>query len=79
MASNCEYSRSRKIKEFQAEKVLLEQQVQDLKVKCESVEKREIERRSIEEKKHAEEIAFLKKTNVQLKVHPTHSKRLMHS
>ena len=40
----------------------------ELKSKCEAIEKRENERRSMEEKKHAEEIAFLKKTNVQLKV-----------
>lgn len=57
-----------KIKELEEEKRNLEQQVLELKAKCEAIEKRENERRSIEEKKHAEEIAFLKKTNVQLKV-----------
>jgi hypothetical protein len=40
----------------------------ELKAKCEAIEKREAERRAMEERKHAEEIAFLKKTNVQLKV-----------
>ena len=40
----------------------------ELKTKCEAIEKRESERRAMEERKHAEEIAFLKKTNVQLKV-----------
>jgi hypothetical protein len=40
----------------------------ELKAKCEAIEKRESERRAMEERKHAEEIAFLKKTNVQLKV-----------
>jgi dynein light intermediate chain len=59
-----------KIKELEEEKRQLEQQVLELKSKCEAIEKRENERRSIEEKKHAEEIAFLKKTNVQLKVCP---------
>jgi dynein light intermediate chain len=39
-----------------------------LKTKCEAIEKREAERRAMEERKHSEEIAFLKKTNVQLKV-----------
>jgi dynein light intermediate chain len=39
-----------------------------LKTKCEAIEKRDAERRAMEERKHSEEIAFLKKTNVQLKV-----------
>ena len=39
-----------------------------MKTKCEAIEKREGERRAMEERKHSEEIAFLKKTNVQLKV-----------
>lgn len=38
------------------------------KAKCEAIEKREIERRQIEEKKHTEEVQFLKRTNQQLKV-----------
>lgn len=38
------------------------------KAKCDAVEKRENERRQLEEKKHAEEIQFLKRTNQQLKV-----------
>lgn len=38
------------------------------KAKCEATEKREIERRQVEEKKHNEEIQFLKRTNQQLKV-----------
>lgn len=40
----------------------------ELKAKCDAIEKREAERRAIEEKKHAEEIQFLKRTNQQLKV-----------
>jgi len=32
------------------------------------IEKHEAEQRAMEERKHSEEIAFLKKTNVQLKV-----------
>lgn len=42
----------------------------ELKAKCDAIEKREAERRTIEEKKHAEEIQFLKRTNQQLKVCP---------
>lgn len=38
------------------------------KAKCEAIEKRENERRQVEEKKHNEEIQFLKRTNQQLKV-----------
>lgn len=48
---------------------MLDQQVLELKTKCEAIEKREAERRAMEERKHSEEIAFLKKTNVQLKVY----------
>jgi dynein light intermediate chain len=56
-----------KIKQLEQEKKELERQVQDLKAKCEAIEKRESERRALEEKKHNEEIAFLKKTNAMLK------------
>ena len=54
--------------ELDEEKSELEKQVNDLKAKCDAIEKRETERRAIEEKKHAEEIQFLKRTNQQLKV-----------
>jgi dynein light intermediate chain, axonemal len=56
-----------KIKQLEGEKKDLEKQVQELKAKCEAIEKRESERRALEEKKHAEEVSFLKRTNVQLK------------
>merc|ERR1712159_935523 len=56
-----------KIKQLEQEKKELERQVQDLKAKCEAIEKRESERRALEEKRHAEEVAFLKKSNQQLK------------
>ena len=45
-------------------------QVMELKNKCDAVEKRETEKRQLEEKKHQEELQALKKTNQQLKVHP---------
>ena len=38
------------------------------KNKCDAVEKRESEKRQLEEKKHQEELQALKKTNQQLKV-----------
>ncbi|KAJ3092325.1 Axonemal dynein light intermediate polypeptide 1, partial [Quaeritorhiza haematococci] len=56
-----------RIKDLEEEKRQLEQTVLELKAKCEAIEKRESERRAMEDRKHAEEIAFLKKTNLQLK------------
>jgi len=56
-----------RIKQLEAEKKDLERQVQELKAKAEAIEKREGERRALEEKKHAEEVQFLKRTNAQLK------------
>ena len=41
--------------------------MQELKATAEAIEKRESERRALEEKKHAEEVQFLKRTNAQLK------------
>lgn len=57
----------RKITELETEKRDLERQVNEQKAKCEATEKRESERRQVEEKKHNEEIQFLKRTNQQLK------------
>ncbi|XP_019948920.1 axonemal dynein light intermediate polypeptide 1 [Paralichthys olivaceus] len=52
----------------------LESEIQDLKkqlneekARCDMIEKRETEKRQVEEKKHTEEIQFLKRTNQQLK------------
>ena len=56
-----------RIKQLEAEKKDLERQVQELKAKAEAIEKREGERRALEEKKHAEEVQFLKRSNAQLK------------
>ena len=56
-----------RIKQLEAEKKDFERQVQELKAKAEAIEKREGERRALEEKKHAEEVQFLKRTNTQLK------------
>ncbi|EHB17131.1 Axonemal dynein light intermediate polypeptide 1 [Heterocephalus glaber] len=57
----------RKIADLETEKKDLERQVNEQKAKCEATEKRETERRQVEEKKHNEEIQFLKRTNQQLK------------
>lgn len=48
-------------------------QVMELKNKCDAIEKRETEKRQLEEKKHQEELQSLKKTNQQLKVGGAHS------
>ncbi|XP_038613823.1 axonemal dynein light intermediate polypeptide 1 isoform X3 [Tachyglossus aculeatus] len=57
----------KKIADLESEKKDLERQVNEQKAKCEATEKRESERRLAEERKHAEEIQFLKRTNQQLK------------
>merc|ERR1712193_455819 len=55
----------KKIVDLDEEKHELEKQVNELKAKCDAIEKREAERRQVEEKKHSEEIQFLKRTNQQ--------------
>ncbi|XP_041335074.1 axonemal dynein light intermediate polypeptide 1 [Pyrgilauda ruficollis] len=55
------------IAELEEEKEALEKQVSEEKAKCEAIERQETERREIEEKKHSEEVLFLKRTNQQLK------------
>jgi len=57
----------KKIETLDADKKELERQVQELRSKCEFIEKRENERRAHDEKKHSEEVSFLKRTNQQLK------------
>ncbi len=52
---------------LEGEKESLTRQVAELKEKLETLEAQESERRAVHEKKHAEEIAFLKKSNQQLK------------
>jgi dynein light intermediate chain len=41
--------------------------VAEFRARLEAMEKREAERRALDERKHGEEVAFLKRTNVQLK------------
>ncbi|NWV54333.1 IDLC protein, partial [Daphoenositta chrysoptera] len=57
----------RRIAELEEENRELEKQVSEEKAKCEAIERQENERREIEEKKHSEEVLFLKRTNQQLK------------
>ncbi|XP_065154451.1 axonemal dynein light intermediate polypeptide 1 [Paramisgurnus dabryanus] len=56
-----------KILELESEKRDFERQVSEQVAKCEAIERREAERREIEEKQHAEEVQFLKRANQQLK------------
>ena len=55
------------IAKLEEEKAALEKEVSDLKITCQMVEKRAQEQKQAEEKKHGEEINFLKRTNQQLK------------
>ncbi|XP_029634398.1 33 kDa inner dynein arm light chain, axonemal-like [Octopus sinensis] len=57
----------KKIETLELEKRELERQVNELKAKCEQIEKRAAEQRMVEEKKHADESNFLKRTIAQLK------------
>jgi len=50
------------------QKTELERTVAELRLKYDQSEKRSAELREAEEKKHMEEVQFLKKTNLQLKV-----------
>lgn len=54
--------------ELEAERKRLENQISDMKIKADQALRRNAELRASEEKKHAEEIVFLKKTSAQLKV-----------
>ncbi|XP_023676988.2 axonemal dynein light intermediate polypeptide 1 [Paramormyrops kingsleyae] len=58
----------KKIEQLEKEKKELDRQVNEQRARCEAVEKREAERRQADEKKHSEEIQFLKRANQQLKV-----------
>lgn len=51
----------------------LERQLRETKANAEAAEKKLNEQRQVEERKHMEEINFLKKTNQQLKVRDDHS------
>jgi len=56
-----------KISRLEEDKAGLEKEVSDLKRSCEMIEKRAAEQKLADEKNHADEINFLKRTNQQLK------------
>ena len=56
-----------KVAHLEHDKQELERQVGEMRARMDQMEKREAERRALEERKHQEEIAFLKKANQQLK------------
>jgi len=56
-----------RVKQLETEQQSLEEIINDIKMKNEQAERRAAELRAAEEKRYAEEIAFLKKTNSQLK------------
>ena len=56
------------VQEMEYDKRDLERQLNELKLKFEQAERSAAEQRQVDEKKHAEEIQFLKRTNQQLKV-----------
>lgn len=68
MAEQGKADMEKKVQELEEDKRDLERQVNELKAKIEQIEKRNTEQRAVEEKKHSEEIQYLKKTNQQLKV-----------
>lgn len=55
------------IEKLQEEKKDLEAQLGAMKAKCDEIERREAERRAVEERKHTEELQLHKRTNQQLK------------
>lgn len=56
------------VSELEVEKKQLENSISSMKIKSDQAQRRNAELRASEEKKHAEEIVFLKKTSAQLKV-----------
>lgn len=56
-----------RIKLLEEETEKLRNSIADMKIKADQAERRNAELRASEEKKHTEEVAFLKKTNTQLK------------
>jgi len=67
MADSGKVEQEAQIGELEVEKRELERQFNEMKNECDNIEKREQERRGIDEKKRQEEIQFLKRTNQQLK------------
>ncbi|XP_060897837.1 axonemal dynein light intermediate polypeptide 1-like isoform X1 [Labrus mixtus] len=58
----------KKITDLDDEKLELKKQLNELKSQCDAIEKQDTESGQIEEKMHEEEIQFLKRSNLELKV-----------
>merc|ERR1712100_276322 len=56
-----------KIKHLETDKKDLERQVKELVSRCDAIEKQAQERHALDSKAHAEQVDFLKQTNMQLK------------
>ncbi|OQR98924.1 sporangia induced 28 kDa inner dynein arm light chain [Achlya hypogyna] len=56
-----------KLKQLEADRNELVSQVEELKLRCDAIQKREEEKRISDEKKHNDEVDLLKKANEQLK------------
>ncbi|CAF5009590.1 unnamed protein product, partial [Rotaria sp. Silwood1] len=67
MAEQGKSELERKLVQLEEDKRDLERQLKETKANAEAAEKKLNEQRQVEEKKHMEEINFLKKTNQQLK------------
>jgi len=67
MAEHRKAEMEAKVKQLEAEKDDLEHQVHELTSRCEMIQKREAERRAMDERKHGEEVEKLKQVNEQLK------------
>jgi len=67
MAEQGKADMEKKVTELEEDKRDYERQVNELKAKIDQIEKRNSEQRAAEEKKHAEDITFYKRTNQQLK------------
>uniref|UniRef100_T1IPG4 3CxxC-type domain-containing protein n=1 Tax=Strigamia maritima TaxID=126957 RepID=T1IPG4_STRMM len=62
-----DYLNEMKIQELEVDRRELERQVNELMARADQTDKRYQEQRQVDEKRHADEIQFLKKTNIQLK------------
>lgn len=67
MAEQGKADQEARVAQLEVEKKELEIQVNGLKSICDEMERKEAERRVVDERKHAEELHFLKRTNTQLK------------
>ncbi|OQR91614.1 DNA polymerase epsilon catalytic subunit, partial [Thraustotheca clavata] len=67
MAEQKKMDAEQKLKQLEADRNELVGQVEELKLRCDAIQKREEEKRISDEKKHNDEVELLKKANEQLK------------